>query len=56
MAGAPRGDSDLEHINTPLYVDLNWTQTRDTILIAEVLGFDSAWVPDHLLLGRDNAE
>jgi alkanesulfonate monooxygenase SsuD/methylene tetrahydromethanopterin reductase-like flavin-dependent oxidoreductase (luciferase family) len=56
MAGAPRDDGDPAHINTPLYEELDWERTRDTVLTAEALGFDSAWVPDHLLLGRDHAE
>lgn len=56
MAGAPRENNDPKHINTPLYEELNWEQTKHTILTADGLGFDSAWVPDHLLLGRDYAE
>ena len=58
FAGAPESDggTDPTHSDTPCYERLDWETTKDGILKAEELGFETAWVPDHLLLGRDHAE
>lgn len=55
--GAPdEGDDEPVHRDTPKLEGLDWNQTKESILLAEELGFDAAWAPDHLMLGRDNAE
>ncbi|MEM2905827.1 MAG: LLM class flavin-dependent oxidoreductase [Candidatus Bathyarchaeia archaeon] len=41
------------HIDDPCYEEVDWDLTRDTVLLCEELGFDSAWVADHLILGRE---
>ena len=56
FAGAPREGTEPTHRDTPSYERLDWETTKEGILKAEELGFDAAWAPDHLLLGRDNAE
>ncbi|WP_254533314.1 LLM class flavin-dependent oxidoreductase [Natrinema gelatinilyticum] len=57
FAGAPdAGDDEPVHRDTPCYDALDWETTKKGILKAEELGFDAAWAPDHLMLGRDNAE
>lgn len=43
------------HIDVPCYEEVDWDLTRDTVLLCEGLGFDSAWVADHLILGREGA-
>lgn len=40
---------------TPCYERLDWATTRDGVLAAEALGFDSVFVADHVFLGRDGA-
>lgn len=56
FAGAPESGTDPIHRDTPEYERLDWPTTRDAVLKAEELGFDAAWAPDHLMLGRDRAE
>ncbi|SFL34172.1 probable F420-dependent oxidoreductase, Rv1855c family [Halogranum rubrum] len=56
FAGAPKQGTEPTHRDTPCYESLDWETTRDGVLKAEELGFDAAWAPDHLLLGRDHAE
>jgi F420-dependent oxidoreductase-like protein len=56
FAGAPDEGTEPVHRDTPQYHALDWETTKRAILRAEALGFDAAWAPDHLLLGRDNAE
>ncbi|WP_440767082.1 LLM class flavin-dependent oxidoreductase [Natronorubrum sp. DTA7] len=57
FAGAPdEGDDEPIHRDTPCYEKLDWETTKGGVLKAEALGFDAAWAPDHLMLGRDNAE
>jgi alkanesulfonate monooxygenase SsuD/methylene tetrahydromethanopterin reductase-like flavin-dependent oxidoreductase (luciferase family) len=56
FAGAPDEGTEPEHRDTPQYEALDWETTRDGIERAEELGFDAAWAPDHLMLGRDHAE
>jgi len=57
FAGSPdAGDDEPVHRDTPCYDALDWETTREGIELAEELGFDAAWAPDHLMLGRDNAE
>ncbi|MCU4802694.1 LLM class flavin-dependent oxidoreductase [Halobacteria archaeon HArc-gm2] len=57
FAGAPdEGDDEPVHRDTPQYEALDWETTKEGILKAEELGFDAAWAPDHLMLGRDHAE
>jgi alkanesulfonate monooxygenase SsuD/methylene tetrahydromethanopterin reductase-like flavin-dependent oxidoreductase (luciferase family) len=58
FAGAPESESgsDPVHRDTPCYETLDWQTTRRGIERAERLGFDAAWAPDHLMLGRDHAE
>lgn len=56
FAGAPTEGDEPVHRDTPSYEALDWETTRKGIETAETLGFDAAWAPDHLLLGRDHAE
>jgi len=57
FAGAPdEGSTEPEHRDTPRYRSLDWETTKEGVLNAAELGFDAAWAPDHLMLGRDNAE
>ena len=56
FAGAPDEGSEPVHRDTPAYEALDWETTRMGIETAEELGFDAAWAPDHLMLGRDRAE
>ncbi|WP_424004379.1 TIGR03560 family F420-dependent LLM class oxidoreductase [Haloarcula salina] len=57
FAGAPDEEGgEPVHRDTPEYEALDWETTKAGILKAEELGFDAAWAPDHLLLGRDHAE
>lgn len=56
FAGAPESGTDPSHRDTPCYEELDWETTKEGVLKAEELGFDAAWAPDHLMLGRDNAE
>ncbi len=57
FAGAPdEGDDEPVHRDTPKLEGLDWDRTKESILLAEELGFDAAWAPDHLMLGRDKAE
>ncbi|MHA2365698.1 MAG: LLM class flavin-dependent oxidoreductase [Candidatus Hodarchaeales archaeon] len=37
----------------PDYNNLNWNKTVEYVKEAEELGFDSIWVPDHLIMGRN---
>ncbi|WP_121741488.1 LLM class flavin-dependent oxidoreductase [Natronorubrum halophilum] len=56
FAGAPESGTDPVHRDTPCYERLDWETTKEGVLKAEALGFDAAWAPDHLMLGRDRAE
>ncbi|WP_137289123.1 LLM class flavin-dependent oxidoreductase [Natronorubrum halophilum] len=56
FAGAPESGTDPVHRDTPCYERLDWETTKEGVLKAETLGFDAAWAPDHLMLGRDRAE
>ncbi len=56
FAGAPDEGSEPTHRDTPQYEALDWEATKMGVQKAEELGFDAAWAPDHLLLGRDHAE
>ncbi|MHA2225883.1 MAG: LLM class flavin-dependent oxidoreductase [Candidatus Hodarchaeales archaeon] len=38
----------------PNYSTLNWEKTIEYVKNAEKLGFDSIWVPDHLIMGKNN--
>jgi alkanesulfonate monooxygenase SsuD/methylene tetrahydromethanopterin reductase-like flavin-dependent oxidoreductase (luciferase family) len=40
---------------TPNFEELDWEAVRAGVLEAERLGYDSAWVADHMFLGRDGA-
>lgn len=56
FAGAPESGTDPVHRDTPCYETLDWETTKAGVETAAELGFDAAWAPDHLMLGRDNAE
>jgi len=56
FAGAPDEGTEPTHRDTPQYEALDWETTKMGVQKAEELGFDAAWAPDHLLLGRDHAE
>ncbi|UPM42679.1 LLM class flavin-dependent oxidoreductase [Halocatena salina] len=56
FAGAPVDGTEPTHRDTPAYESLDWATTREGIETAETLGFDAAWAPDHLMLGRNHAE
>lgn len=38
----------------PSYSNIDWKQTTRYAVRAEQLGFDSIWVPDHLIMGKDD--
>jgi alkanesulfonate monooxygenase SsuD/methylene tetrahydromethanopterin reductase-like flavin-dependent oxidoreductase (luciferase family) len=40
---------------TPNYTQLDVTKTMSVARLADELGYDSLWVADHLMLGKDNA-
>ncbi len=40
---------------TPCYERLDWIATRDAVLESEALGYNSAFIADHVFLGRDGA-
>lgn len=56
FAGALKEKPEESHYNIPKYGELSWQTTREGILKAEELGFDSVWAADHLLLGNNHAE
>ena len=41
------------HPRTPLLERVDFDELQGTVQAAEVLGYDSVWVADHLILGRD---
>jgi alkanesulfonate monooxygenase SsuD/methylene tetrahydromethanopterin reductase-like flavin-dependent oxidoreductase (luciferase family) len=43
------------HFRTPNYADLDTATTMSLGRFAEDLGYDSLWVADHLMLGKDEA-
>jgi alkanesulfonate monooxygenase SsuD/methylene tetrahydromethanopterin reductase-like flavin-dependent oxidoreductase (luciferase family) len=43
------------HFRTPNYADLDTATTMNLGRFAEDLGYDSLWVADHLMLGKDEA-
>lgn len=47
------GEGDA-HVRTPLLERVDTEYLADAIVEAEQLGYDSLWVPDHLMLGRDS--
>ncbi|MET1008331.1 MAG: LLM class flavin-dependent oxidoreductase, partial [Propionibacteriaceae bacterium] len=40
-------------MRTPSFERLGWEPVRAAVVLAEALGYDSAWVSDHLFHGRD---
>lgn len=40
------------HRDVPLYEQTDWKTAKDTVLLAENLGYDSIWMADHFILGR----
>ena len=53
--GADEGGTP-SHRDAANYDRLDWETTKRAIQTAEELGFDDLWVPDHMMLGLDNAE
>jgi len=45
----------LVDIRTPSFVELEWPPVLAAVQEAEALGYESAWVADHMFLGRDGA-
>ena len=43
------------HHDCPYYEKIDWRVTIDFIRDVEALGFDSIWVCDHFVLGKDNS-
>jgi len=41
------------HRDVPLYEQIDWKLAKDTALLAEKLGYDSIWMADHFILGRE---
>lgn len=41
------------HRDVPLYERLDWKTAKSTALLADRLGYDSIWMADHFILGRD---
>lgn len=44
------------HRDAPLYSKIDWHHTKGAIQLAEEIGFNTLWVPDHFSLGVDQAE
>ena len=44
------------HRDTPLYDSFDWNQTQGAITLAENLGYEGFWAPDHFMLGIDGSE
>jgi len=44
------------HRDAPLYESLDWEQTAGAIALAERLGYEGFWAPDHFTLGVDDSE
>jgi len=42
------------HHDCPLYDKLDWNLTKNFALSCEELGYESLWVCDHLMMGKDN--
>ena len=40
---------------TPNYRKLGWTELKESVMLAEKIGFDSVFVADHLYLGDEGA-
>lgn len=53
--GSEKGGTPI-HRDAANYNRLDWKTTKRAIEIAEELGFDDLWVPDHMMLGVDDAE
>ncbi|MEM4311889.1 MAG: LLM class flavin-dependent oxidoreductase [Nitrososphaerales archaeon] len=47
------GGSEDAHIDVPMYEEPNFQITKDTALLCESLGFESLWIADHLILGKE---
>lgn len=43
------------HRDSPLYESLDWKTTEKAVLLCESMGYDSLWIPDHLILGKEGA-
>ena len=43
------------HPRTPLVEQVDADQLKSSILAGEALGYESLWVADHLMMGRDQA-
>lgn len=56
FAGAPENGNRPVHRDTPNYERLDWETTRNAAVEANRLGFDSLWIPDHMMLGRNHEE
>src|SRR5207245_6671904 len=46
---------DKSHHDCPYYNKIDWLLTCDFAMNVEELGFDSIWICDHLMLGKDRA-
>lgn len=44
------------HRDAPLYESLDWDRTETAVPLAESLGYEGLWAPDHFQLGVDGAE
>jgi len=47
------GGSGDNHIDAPLYDEPDFQSIKEAALTCEKLGFESLWIADHLILGRD---
>jgi alkanesulfonate monooxygenase SsuD/methylene tetrahydromethanopterin reductase-like flavin-dependent oxidoreductase (luciferase family) len=45
----------MNYFRTPNYVQITWRDIKESVLLAEALGYDSVFVADHLLLGNEGA-
>ncbi len=43
----------IANMRTPSFEKLDWGPVRESVILAEKLGYDSAWFSDHLFHGRD---
>lgn len=44
------------HRDAPLYEQFDWGLTKGAVTLAEQLGYEGFWAPDHFTLGVDSAE
>ena len=44
------------HRDAPLYEEFDWELTESAVRLADALGYEALWAPDHFMLGVDDHE